>query len=314
MKRDPSKTATLRRNYEMKLRAKLKAIEKEIYQLLVVEDVFGIAQPNLTLNTQWSGLPEDEKVNKFHEWLEEKLNVRIVNATEFWNKFVQDGFMRGAGKVWDNFSKGKDALGTTASAKWAAKATFLQGMVQSESVSKVKFLVGKTLTYVKGFTADVLNKVTQVVADGLVAGSNPKVIARNISNALRIPYNRAATIAQTEIIRAHAEGQIQAMQALGVEEVTAMVEWTTAGDDRVCPLCIELHGLVLKLEEARGLIPRHARCRCTWIPANLGESTTGQKRTKEQIMTGIMASLAKEKATTWSGATTQISKTRPKAL
>lgn len=312
---DPTKTFTLRKKYEMKFKAKLRSIEKEIYQLLVVEDALGLNQQTLiTLNTQWAGLPDDEKVSKFNEWLENKLKVKIVDATEFWNNFVTEGFMRGAGKAWDTFSKGAEAIGTTVSAKWAAKATFLQGLAQPESVNKVKLLITKTLTYVRGFTQDVLNRITQVVADGLVTGSNPRTIARNISRALRIPYNRAVVIAQTEIIRAHAEGQLQAMEAMGIQSVTAMVEWSTAGDDRVCPLCIELHGIVLKLEEARGLIPRHARCRCSWIPANVGEDTTGQRRSKDSILAGIKASLGKEKKSNWPGADVPISEERPEGL
>ena len=60
-------------------------------------------------------------------------------------------------------------------------------------------------------------------------------------------------------------------------EVGVMVEWLTAGGPvgfgpgKVGPRCNAIKGKVLKIAEARGKIPLHTRCRCTWIPANVGE-------------------------------------------
>ena len=42
-------------------------------------------------------------------------------------------------------------------------------------------------------------------------------------------------------------------------------------------------GMVLTIKESRGLIPRHPNCMCSFIPSNVGESTSGQKRTKKEI-------------------------------
>ena len=50
-----------------------------------------------------------------------------------------------------------------------------------------------------------------------------------------------------------------AFEALGVEELGVAVEWATAGDEAVCELCEALEGVVLKIEEARGMLPRHVR-------------------------------------------------------
>ena len=43
-------------------------------------------------------------------------------------------------------------------------------------------------------------------------------------------------------------------------------EFQTAGDDRVCPQCAALNGEIYKVEDARGVIPVHPRCRCNWLP------------------------------------------------
>lgn len=84
-------------------------------------------------------------------------------------------------------------------------------------------------------------------------------------------------------IRAHAEGQLDSFKTLGVEEVGVAVEWATANDDKVCPKCQSLEGIVLKIDEARGLLPRHPGCRCAWIPANVGEVSDAQTRTQAGV-------------------------------
>jgi hypothetical protein len=47
-------------------------------------------------------------------------------------------------------------------------------------------------------------------------------------------------IASTEVTRAYAQAQIQAWQATGV---VRSMQWTTANDERVCPICGPLGGL-----------------------------------------------------------------------
>jgi len=104
-------------------------------------------------------------------------------------------------------------------------------------------------------------------------------IAREMNRTIdKMTRSRARVLARTEIIHAHAEGQLDSFEDLGVEEVGVEAEWSTAGDMHVCPVCSSLQGVVMSVAKARGLIPRHPQCRCAWIPANVGESAVGQKR------------------------------------
>jgi hypothetical protein len=146
------------------------------------------------------------------------------------------------------------------------------------------------------------------------------------------------TIARTETVRAHGEGQLDAMELLGVEEVGVAVEWSTSGlgggvtdlgNPSPCPLCAPLQGMVMTVKEARGLLPRHPNCLCSYIPANVGEDTKEQKRSKSEISKAVTRSItaeAKEEGgtrrttaeqrarTKWAGADKRIRKRRPKEL
>ena len=150
-------------------------------------------------------------------------------------------------------------------------------------------------------------------------------MAREMSKRLSIARGRAEVIARTEIIRAHAEGQLDALERMGVERIGVAVEWSTADDTRVCPLCSAMDGVVIKVKESHGLIPRHPQCRCAFIPANVGEPTTGQIRSKSEITTRIDRSLKREggkkrtlkeskSRSTWAGKNKTIAKKRPKSI
>jgi len=51
-----------------------------------------------------------------------------------------------------------------------------------------------------------------------------------------------------------------------VSKVKKEVELSTAGDERVCATCEGLEGETYTIDEARGVIPLHPLCRCSWIP------------------------------------------------
>ena len=126
-------------------------------------------------------------------------------------------------------------------------------------------------------------------------------------------------------VRAHNEGQLDSLESLGVDEIGVMVEWSTAMN--ACKLCQPMEGVVFTIKEARGMLPRHVNCRCAYLPSNVGESTTGQKRGKAAIEKAIDESVAAElpktiprtleeqkEKTSWQGVDKNITPERPKPV
>lgn len=78
---------------------------------------------------------------------------------------------------------------------------------------------------------------------------------------------RAEMIAVTEVTRAYAEGNTAAWQATGI---ITQRQWQTAADERVCPICGPLQGVVVGMDEPfPGDLPgppAHPRCRCWLTP------------------------------------------------
>jgi SPP1 gp7 family putative phage head morphogenesis protein len=198
---------------------------------------------------------------------------------------------------------------------------------QTVAAERANFLSSRTFTDWEGITEAMDAKLRDILTDGVSHGRHPREVARTITTELGIDSERAFTIAHTEIARCHSDGQLDEMEDMGVTKLGAAVEWLTAGDDRVCEMCAPLNGIVLTTKEACGLLPRHDECRCCWTPANVGEDTKGQKRTKEEIEEAIDKSVKveirelsnsapaeQEVSSNWRGATLTIAETRPKGI
>lgn len=83
------------------------------------------------------------------------------------------------------------------------------------------------------------------------------------------PKHWANTVSRTEINGAYNKGRLDGFKATGVVD---RVQYSTSPDERLCPICAPLEGLVYTLEQAVGVIPQHANCRCQWIPLLAKES------------------------------------------
>jgi hypothetical protein len=121
---------------------------------------------------------------------------------------------------------------------------------------------------VKNLSQGLIQEIAREVTDGVSKGLSAKEIGAAIERRVDISLGRANRIAQTELTRIHAEGQLDAMQKLGVRGVQRQVEWIlTSGIS--CELCQGKAGDILTVEQARGLIPLHPNCMCAWRPAEV---------------------------------------------
>lgn len=215
-----------------------------------------------------------EQLKAFQAWLKKLLQSEVLGRTEddLWRKYAEEAFKNGAGRSFDDvrmsqlrqerpelFLPGKqDALRDFYE---GSKQEFLKSAFgRPVGIEKLKVLASRTFTDLQGVTDALVPKLSRTLLDGLAAGSHSKTIAKDLADAMDWALPRAETVARTEISRAYVEGQLDALEAMGVENLGVMVEWSTAADSVVCPKCQPLEGVVLKLEEAHGMIPFHPNC------------------------------------------------------
>ncbi len=266
---------------------------------------------------EWLNRTNSEKIKAFQLWLQQQLRGELIGRSdeELWERYIQEGLRKGAARAFDDVKKPALAVARQEGLEFytGTREQFLRSsFLQPVAVEKVKLLTSRAFTELEGISVDMATRMTRSLTDSLVQGKGAREVARSLLDVVDMEQARAATIARTEIVRAHAEGQLVAMKDMGVEEVGVAVEWSTAGDDAVCDLCSPMEGVVLKLDEAQGMLPRHPNCRCAWIPANVGESTEDQERSKRDIDVAIGKSIDRGEDE-W-GLETEISKSRPESI
>lgn len=294
--RDPSQTTALRNAFARQMIRRFRKLRGLIRMAIVAEDVFGL-QNNPLQTFQTPGrrafaFPRSaDKVSAFMEWIRLQIQNDILQVAQMvqvgrsvdaaWtNLFIEDSYRRGVLRARAQMVQGgfdvpsMDATGGIA-----------VGMQNTFHVDRLGLLYTRTFNELKGITDAMDQMLSRVLAQGMADGLGPRTIAKQLTAVIRgtggdlaltdalgrfMPAERRAQIlARTEIIRAHAEAQLQEFENWGVVEVNVKAEWITAGDNRVCPECADLEGSIFTIEVARGMIPLHAQCRCAWIPFNI---------------------------------------------
>lgn len=240
---------------------------------------------NVTTNARdFSFHSDPDKIKAFQEWLARHIKGYITSQQEeeLWREYAKAGWRKGAGRAYEDYSakkKSRDFRKEKLPYYQGSKDEFLRSSFSApESVDKIKLLASRSFEDLKGVTDSMATRMRRTLTDGLVEGRNPRDIAKGLSEDIDIHETRAEVIARTEIIRAHAEGQLDAFEKLGVTEIGVEVEWSTAGDDRVCDECADMEGEIYSVEDAHGMIPLHPNCRCSFLPLLPAELTENKFR------------------------------------
>lgn len=301
---DPTRTTTLRRLFVNQMDARFNALKRISTDSIFDNDCFDLKPspwsakvkakfspipPPKTWKNQMTPLPPksfqfmtvSEKIENFTEWLEVKEGAavyqRVVLPENYsgdnplWtNTYIATAYKHGM--LWARHALRADkdvlsALGLTKD-EISTKDTSINADFGSiVNINRVQTIYTRSYSDLKGITSTMDAQISRILADSLIRGDHPKDIARLIASRISsIGKHRADLLARTEVIRAHHLGAIQTYRQFGVVGVRVVVEWNTAGDDRVCELCAPLEGKTFTLDEIEFKIPLHPQCRCGVIP------------------------------------------------
>lgn len=218
-------------------------------------------------------LTDPAKLDAFRVWLSSQVDSALLEVIgsvkgEPWTaKYVMSAYRQGLLRSYDEAHP--EMRSAPMDVYLGSRAQFLRdAFAQPERLSKAQLLSTRAFENMRGLGEAAKTSLNRMLADGISRGDGPAAIARQMRKEIEgLSSNRALTIARTEVIHAHAEGQLDGYEELGIEEVGAELEWSTAGDAVVCSRCNSMNGQIFTVEEARGLIPYHPNCRCAWIPA-----------------------------------------------
>jgi SPP1 gp7 family putative phage head morphogenesis protein len=271
LKLDPSRTAGLRKRYAAEMKRKFGAIRKALVEWVGVDDALELKpQSSLVVFNAYQFPTAEARSAAFQAWLQKQVDAELLTVTsegaKWTQKYVGSAYRQGVLRTYADTHKKEKLKGD----KWyqGGQSAFLADAFGGpEMLSKVRMLATRNFTQLKDVSSTMSSQLDMILADGMANGKGPREIARDMAKRVDgITKKRALVIARTEIIHAHAEGQLDSMEVLGVDKATAAVEFATAGDDRVCPRCAALEGKEYTIKQAHGVIPVHPNCRCAWIP------------------------------------------------
>lgn len=262
---DPARISPLVRRMILRIEAKFVALKASIREFIVEENELDL----VTNDKRFQFLTSKGKVDAFREWLKDQVRRGLLQVeggedgkpwtAEYVTSAYKQGLLRGYTDVnalpfgdRGDFEKGK-------------RAEFLNSAFGApETIQKIELISTRTFTDLEGVSAAMDTQMTRVLSEAVANGwDTEKTAAELLGRVDHIGVYRATLVARTELAYAHAEGQLDSFEKLGVEELNVDIEWKTAADP--CPLCAARRG-VYKISEARGLIPFHPNCRCAWVP------------------------------------------------
>lgn len=273
---DPTQTTRVVHLFDRDVIKRWRKVVSEIEKAIVEEDGFGYQRRGGawdigTINARKFDFPRsDAKVQAFMRWLrklqdEEVLEIQegtpieSAAASAWSNKYIQTSYQKGIARSAAQMRKG----GLKITDRWVHAAFF-----RPIHADRVGLLYTRTFSDLAGITKTMDTRISRVLSLGIAEGRSPAAIAKQMRDEVRsIGVVRSRMIARTEIIRAHSEATLNTYEEAGLEEVDVQAEFTTSGDNRVCPRCKALERKnPYSLKQARGLIPVHPNCRCAWIP------------------------------------------------
>jgi SPP1 gp7 family putative phage head morphogenesis protein len=264
-------------------------ISGEMAKAVFIDDVFGLTLEVLQTpgKNAYAYMGNPQKINEFLKWLEDLINRDII---EVWGipdtatrrnwlyKYLLTAYQRGVVRAREELRKAGYNVPTIVAS--GGLATVMSAPIHLDTIA---LMYTRTFNELVGVTNQMKQVISRILAEGLMSGTNPRVLARELVAAINgkgigdlgifdrlgrfIPAKRRAEIiARTEIIRAHHYANIMEYKTWGVYGVSVMAEFQTAGDNRVCSECEGLNGQIFTLDEILPMIPVHPQCRCIALP------------------------------------------------
>jgi len=280
---DPTGTAGIRYGYEQEMRRRFSWLISLIYKTVVDNDALGLAPQedvddipifdplaeNIDPATRFEFTTDPAaNVTAFVNWLNRAINEGILGVSQgFQGTFTETNWMDS--HIRSAYSKALgDANAHLAAAGIAPGGTGVGvGFYLPIDTNTLNHLYSRQFELLKNTTTVMADGIREQLTLGLAEGIGPGQIAKNLEKSVNgIGVVRSVILARTEVINAYAEGTLNRYETFGTQGVVALVEFSNAGDDRVCELCIALEGKTYLVADARGVIPVHPQCRCTWLP------------------------------------------------
>jgi hypothetical protein len=270
---DPSRTALLRRRYAAELQRRFEELRQKQKRELAA----------LLLLLLGRGVSADERLNHYTNGINTWASAILLGTDPkqpthlprvwWFTPFIAAAYQQGLRRAYEDAGQADFTPEQKATAATGFMAVALHRPARQ---AKLRLLTARTYENLKGIVGIMVAELARTAATDLSADDSQRQLQADLNKVIyRTVSRRVRPGAAAEIVGAQAEGQLDGYEDLGVTEVGAEVEWVTrAGPGasfaemtkaHVCPKCQAMSGRRFTIKQARGLIPAHPFCFCSWM-------------------------------------------------
>lgn len=122
------------------------------------------------------------------------------------------------------------------------------------------------------FDYNVQGQLRQAINAGVLQGEGYPGLVKRVEDGFGLARTDAVTLTRTFVSSANSEARDMVYKANS--DVVKGWRSMSCGDNKVCPICLALHGREFKLGQGPTL-PYHARCRCVALPVTISYRELG---------------------------------------
>jgi len=268
-KRDPTNSTDLRRRLDTDLRRALSLFRERVHTSIVKVDVLGYE----------TGFANQQHLSKsLIGILRRQANTTFGPARKRLAGILQAAYVRGRTQAQKEIGVSNAVLPSPEAQAIIANAESELDKMLSETIDRIIQRLGSadgSDTRFNLYRKVILPNLMRPLSSRLHSLTETNIT--RVYNAGKLDYYEASNV-QSVGVRSESLGKAAAKLLRTTisrdsrfidadEDELDYYQVETAGDDRVCEICLSYESALYTLEEARELLPAHPNCRCAVIPA-----------------------------------------------
>lgn len=264
---DPTNTDTRERRFMKDFDRRVNAIGKEVLRILGEQNYTVVTLNALDINASTYQFALDQAIlSGINSEIERVCNLILLEGgeQELWalKSYIEPSYIQGTAATAANL--------TVQSELYALTRPTLDAILFSPPYRKrISLLAAREFELMQGFSQQMKSDLAQTLTRGMIAGQNPRVIAKDIQARTGVNRSRAERIARTEVTSAFRQARMDEAQAAQVDlGISSRLMHISALSPTTRPSHRARHAHLYTIQEERdwwAVTPNSINCKCSTV-------------------------------------------------
>jgi SPP1 gp7 family putative phage head morphogenesis protein len=246
---------------------RVNAIGKEVIRILNEQHYTVVTLNAMEINASTYQFQLDQAIlSGINSEIERICNLILLEGgeQELWalKSYIEPSYIQGTAATAANL--------TVQSELYALTKPTLDAILFSPPYRKrISLLAAREFELMQGFSAALKSDLAQTLTRGMIAGQNPRVIAKDIQERTGVNRSRAERIARTEVTSAFRQARMDEAQAAQVDlGINSRLMHISALSPSTRPSHRARHSKIYTIQEERdwwAIVPNMIQCRCSTV-------------------------------------------------